>query len=35
MSNISHDLRTLLTSIIGYIQLIQDEYISYEEKNIY
>ncbi|GAA0103867.1 HAMP domain-containing sensor histidine kinase [Paraclostridium sordellii] len=35
ISNISHDLRTPLTSIIGYIQLIQDENSSYEEKKIY
>ncbi|MEG0843022.1 MAG: HAMP domain-containing sensor histidine kinase [Romboutsia sp.] len=35
ISNISHDLRTPLTSIIGYIQLIKDENISYDEKKRY
>lgn len=32
ISNISHDLRTPLTSIVGYLQLIKDESISNEEK---
>ncbi len=35
ISNISHDLRTPLTSIVGYIQLIKDENISYDEKKGY
>lgn len=35
ISNISHDLRTPLTSIAGYIQLIKDESISYDEKRGY
>ena len=35
IANISHDLRTPLTSIIGYIQLIQDEDITKKEKKQY
>ena len=35
ISNISHDLRTPLTSIVGYIQLIKDDSISYDEKKGY
>ena len=35
LANISHDLRTPLTSIIGYIQLIQDEDITKKEKKQY
>ncbi|MGL5694452.1 MAG: sensor histidine kinase, partial [Peptostreptococcaceae bacterium] len=35
ISNISHDLRTPLTSIVGYIQLIKDDNISYDEKQSY
>lgn len=35
IANMSHDLRTPLTSIKGYIQLIKDEDISKEEKNDY
>ncbi|GAA0116998.1 sensor histidine kinase [Clostridium sp. CTA-19] len=35
IANMSHDLRTPLTSIKGYIQLIKDEGISKEEKNEY
>lgn len=35
IANISHDLRTPLTSIMGYIQLLQDEKISKEEHDEY
>ncbi|MDO5519624.1 MAG: HAMP domain-containing sensor histidine kinase [bacterium] len=35
MSNISHDLRTPLTSILGYIGLAKDEEISKEERKEY
>ncbi|MDO5291347.1 MAG: HAMP domain-containing sensor histidine kinase [bacterium] len=35
MSNISHDLRTPLTSILGYISLAKDEQISEEERRGY
>ncbi len=35
MSNISHDLRTPLTSILGYIDLAKDERISMEERKEY
>lgn len=35
IANISHDLRTPLTSIIGYIQLIKSDNLSKNEKNEY
>lgn len=35
IANISHDLRTPLTSIIGYIQLIEDETLPYDERKEY
>ncbi|OAA86872.1 sensor histidine kinase [Clostridium ljungdahlii] len=35
IANISHDLRTPLTSIIGYIQLIKSDNLSKDEKNEY
>ena len=35
ISNMSHDLRTPLTSIMGYLQMIRLEGISEEEKNEY
>lgn len=35
ISNISHDLRTPLTSIMGYIQLIEDKNLSEDEKQEY
>lgn len=35
ISNISHDLRTPLTSIMGYIQLLEDDNLSKYEKNQY
>lgn len=35
IANISHDLRTPLTSIIGYIQLMEDNSLSENEKNQY
>lgn len=35
IANISHDLRTPLTSIIGYIQLIEDDSLSENERNQY
>lgn len=35
IANISHDLRTPLTSIIGYIQLIKSDDLSKDEKNEY
>ncbi|WP_406542052.1 histidine kinase dimerization/phospho-acceptor domain-containing protein [Clostridium ljungdahlii] len=35
IANISHDLRTPLTSIIGYIQLIKSDDVSKDEKNEY
>ena len=35
IANISHDLRTPLTSILGYIQLIEDDKLSGEEKKEY
>lgn len=35
IANISHDLRTPLTSILGYVQLIKDESTSEEEKQEY
>ena len=35
IANISHDLRTPLTSILGYLQLIKDETTSEEEKSEY
>jgi len=35
IANISHDLRTPLTSILGYVQLIRDESTSEEEKQEY
>ncbi|ATD56181.1 HAMP domain-containing histidine kinase [Clostridium chauvoei] len=35
IANISHDLRTPLTSIMGYIQLLEDDSISIKEKKQY
>lgn len=35
IANMSHDLRTPLTSIMGYIQLIEDDNLSSEEKKEY
>ncbi|BDR71063.1 two-component sensor histidine kinase [Clostridium tetani] len=35
ISNISHDLRTPLTSIIGYIQLMEDDSLSQNERSQY
>ncbi len=35
IANISHDLRTPLTSVIGYIQLLQDEGLPLEQKKRY
>lgn len=35
IANISHDLRTPLTSVIGYIQLLQDESLPIEQKKRY
>ncbi|GFZ75849.1 two-component sensor histidine kinase [Paenibacillus marchantiophytorum] len=35
ISNISHDLRTPLTSILGYIQLLESDQLSEEEKREY
>lgn len=35
IANVSHDLRTPLTSISGYMQLINDDTIKYEEKKQY
>lgn len=35
IANMSHDLRTPLTSIMGYIQLLQDQNISNEDKEEY
>ena len=35
ISNISHDLRTPLTSIRGYIQLIKDDSVTEKEKEEY
>lgn len=35
ISNISHDLRTPLTSILGYLQLLEDENLSPEERRAY
>lgn len=35
ISNISHDLRTPLTSIKGYVQLIKEDSITDKEKNDY
>ncbi|WP_164971369.1 sensor histidine kinase [Clostridium tetani] len=35
IANISHDLRTPLTSIIGYIQLMEDDSLSENERNQY
>lgn len=35
IANMSHDLRTPLTSIIGYIQLMEDENLSYEDRKEY
>lgn len=35
IANMSHDLRTPLTSIMGYIQLIDDEHMTYQEKKEY
>ena len=34
ISNISHDLRTPLTSILGYVQLIEREYAAGNEDNV-
>ncbi|WP_352420600.1 HAMP domain-containing sensor histidine kinase [Proteiniborus sp.] len=35
IANMSHDLRTPLTSIMGYIQLMEDDSLSYNEKKEY
>lgn len=35
IANMSHDLRTPLTSIMGYIQLLKDEHMSKEERQEY
>ena len=35
ISNVSHDLRTPLTSIMGYIQLMEDDSLSQDEKKQY
>ncbi|MGL4373229.1 MAG: sensor histidine kinase, partial [Turicibacter sp.] len=35
IANISHDLRTPLTSMIGYLQLLEDEKLSKEERMTY
>lgn len=35
ISNISHDLRTPLTSILGYLQLLEDESLSPEDRRTY
>ena len=35
IENMAHDLRTPLTSIMGYIQLIKDEKVTEEEKSKY
>lgn len=35
ISNVSHDLRTPLTSIINYVNILQDKSLSEEEKNEY
>lgn len=35
IANMSHDLRTPLTSIMGYIQLMEDDNLSYDEKKEY
>ncbi|WP_322382140.1 histidine kinase dimerization/phospho-acceptor domain-containing protein, partial [Clostridium perfringens] len=35
ISNISHDLRTPLTSVMGYLQLMEDPNISQLERNEY
>ncbi|MDQ7863010.1 histidine kinase dimerization/phospho-acceptor domain-containing protein [Peribacillus frigoritolerans] len=35
IANMSHDLRTPLTSILGYIQLLEDENLTLEERAEY
>lgn len=35
IANVSHDLRTPLTSILGYLQLLEDESLSPEERRQY